>query len=113
MSKHRSIEASKHRSIEADDNFEFQVLPWPDYFGKAPKASATGRHICAAPLRVRDDLELNESIRGALGRERAGERLRSTLIGGRALVGRFLVALRGYPSMLFAHLAARDLASRS
>ncbi|MGC5163607.1 FAD-binding protein [Rhodococcus sp. DT1] len=84
--------------LEADDNFEFQVLPWPDYFGKAPNASATGRHICAAPLRVRDDLELNESIRGPLGRERAGERLRSTLIGGRALVGRFLVALRQYPN---------------
>lgn len=84
--------------LEEDDNFEFQVLPWPDYFGKAPKASASGRHICAAPLRVRDDLELNESIRGPLGRERAGERLRSTLIGGRALVGRFLVALRGYPN---------------
>ena len=34
--------------LEADEKLKFSVLPWPDYFGKAPKARADGmRHIAA------------------------------------------------------------------
>lgn len=51
------------------------------------------------PLPIADDPELNESIRGPLGRERTGDALPDTLIGGRALVGRFLIALRKYPNV--------------
>ena len=37
--------------LEADEQLKFSVLPWPDYFGKAPKARADGmRHIAAKPL---------------------------------------------------------------
>lgn len=85
--------------LEADEDLEFMVYPWPDYFGKAPKARAQGRHITPKPKHVADDPELNESIRGPLGRERLGEPLPDTLIGGRALIGRFLIALRKYPDV--------------
>ncbi|MBF0662041.1 FAD-binding protein [Rhodococcus sp. (in: high G+C Gram-positive bacteria)] len=85
--------------LESDDDLEFMIYPWPDYFGKAPKARAQGRHIIPAPLPIGDDPELNESIRGPLGRERNGDPLPDTLIGGRALVGRFLRALRKYPDV--------------
>jgi len=37
--------------LESDPNFEFAVLPWPDYFGSVPSARTDGmRHIIAAPL---------------------------------------------------------------
>ena len=37
--------------LEADEHFTFMVLPWPDYFGKAPGARLDGmRHIVAKPL---------------------------------------------------------------
>ncbi|MBS9375486.1 FAD-binding protein [Rhodococcus sp. B50] len=85
--------------LESDDDLEFMVYPWPDYFGKAPKARAQGRHIVPSPMPVADDLELNESIRGPLGRERNGEALPDVLIGGRALVGRFIIAMRKYPNV--------------
>ncbi|WP_068160814.1 FAD-binding protein [Rhodococcus phenolicus] len=85
--------------LEQDDDLAFVAYPWPDYFGKAPKASATGRHIAPVPLKVPDEPELNESIRGPLGRERNGEPLPDILIGGRALIGRFLIALRKYPDV--------------
>ncbi|MCK8671669.1 FAD-binding protein [Rhodococcus sp. HM1] len=85
--------------LEIDADLEFQVLPWPDYFGKAPKASATGRHIIPSPLSAKGIEDLNESIRGPLGRERNGEPLPGHLIGGRALVGRFLVALKKFPGV--------------
>src|SRR5690606_14283812 len=45
------------------------------------------------------DPELNESIRGPLGRERNGDPLPDMLIGGRALIGRFLIAMRKYPNV--------------
>lgn len=85
--------------LEEDDDLEFMVYPWPDYFGKAPKARADGRHITPSPLPIGHDPELNESIRGPLGRERNGEALPDMLIGGRALIGRFLIALRKYSNV--------------
>ena len=85
--------------LEIDPDLEFQVLPWPDYFGKAPKASATGRHIAPVPLSGKGIKDLNESIRGPLGRERNGEALPGYLIGGRALIGRFLLALKKFPDV--------------
>ncbi|MFZ2527470.1 MAG: FAD-binding protein [Rhodococcus sp. (in: high G+C Gram-positive bacteria)] len=85
--------------LESDADLEFQVLPWPDYFGKAPKARAGGRHIAPAPMSAKGLDDLNESVRGPLGRERTGEELPKYLIGGRALVGRFLVALKKFPDV--------------
>ncbi len=85
--------------LEADDHFEFAVLPWPDYFGAAPAARGDGmRHIVAAPLpgdRLGFDPDL---IRGPLDRERLGSPAPDLLVGGRALIGRFLAALRGFGS---------------
>ncbi|QNG20481.1 FAD-binding protein [Rhodococcus triatomae] len=83
--------------LEQDEHFSFDVLPWPDYFGKAPKASAEGRHIAPTPIPAADIGELRADLRPPLGTDRLGEPLPDMLIGGQSLIGRFLLALSTYP----------------
>ncbi|MBX7448223.1 FAD-binding protein [Mycolicibacterium sp. 3033] len=85
--------------LEADDQLKFSLLPWPDYFGRAPKARADGmRHIAAKPLKVAAAPDLRELIRGPLDTDRLGHpQPDDYFIGGRALIARFLIALRRYP----------------
>jgi succinate dehydrogenase/fumarate reductase flavoprotein subunit len=80
--------------LETDENFEFTVLPWPDYFGSAPQARLDGmRHIVATPL-PGDALGLDPGlVRGPLDTDRLGAPAPELLIGGRALIGRFLAAI--------------------
>jgi 3-oxosteroid 1-dehydrogenase len=84
--------------LEEDERFEFDVLPWPDYYGRLPHARLDGmRHTVMKPLAAERFGELAQQIRGPLDRERLGAEVPNTLIGGRALVGRFLAALTTYP----------------
>ncbi|MDH6243407.1 FAD-binding protein [Mycobacterium sp. OTB74] len=86
--------------LEADPNLKFDMLPWPDYFGKAPKARQDGqRHIAARPLKVEKAPEFRELVRGPLDSDRLGaEQPGDYYIGGRALIARFLKALQQYPA---------------
>ena len=99
--------------LEADDNFAFTVLPWPDYFGKAPDARTDGmRHIVAVP--VRDDKlgPYAGLVRGPLDNDRLGTPAPGKLFGGRALIGRFLAALSGFPdAALYRNAELVDLIS--
>lgn len=84
--------------LEEDDHFEFDVLPWPDYYGQLPHARLDGRrHTVMKPLAAKRLGELAQQVRGPLDRERLGAEAPSYLIGGRALVGRFLSAITSYP----------------
>lgn len=84
--------------LEADPAFEFTVLPWPDYFGAAPQARLDGlRHIVAAPLPGEELGPAAALVRGPLDNDRLGAPAPDLLIGGRALIGRFLAALQNYP----------------
>ncbi|MFN3006025.1 FAD-binding protein [Mycolicibacterium wolinskyi] len=85
--------------LEADANLKFSALPWPDYFGKAPKARADGqRHIAARPLAVAKAPHLRELVRGPLDADRLGaEQPDDYFVGGRALIARFLKAIEQYP----------------
>lgn len=86
--------------LESDDHFEFQAYPWPDYFGSAPKARNDGmRHVVPAPLPAAELGELHDQLRGTLDTDRLGAEPTDTLIGGRALIGRFLKALSTYPEV--------------
>lgn len=86
--------------LQADDCFEFSVLPWPDYFGKAPGARLDGlRHIVAAPLPGEILGADGALIRGPLDNDRWGAPAPDLLVGGRALIGRFLAALRRFPAV--------------
>jgi 3-oxosteroid 1-dehydrogenase len=87
--------------LEADPAFEFSVLPWPDYFGKAPQSRLDGmRHIVAAPL-PGDQLGPAASlVRGPLDNDRLGAPAPDLLIGGRALIGRFLLGLQRFPDVV-------------
>ncbi len=59
--------------LEADPNLKFVPLPWPDYYGKAPKARLDGqRHIAAKPLAVAAAPEFRDAIRGPLDTDRLG-----------------------------------------
>ncbi|OBA81586.1 3-ketosteroid-delta-1-dehydrogenase [Mycobacterium sp. 1164966.3] len=86
--------------LEADEVLKFEILPWPDYFGKAPKARLDGRrHIAVRPLRVSKAPELREVIRGPLDTDRLGAPVPDEyFIGGRALIARFLKATARYPA---------------
>jgi hypothetical protein len=84
--------------LEEDEHFEFDVLPWPDYYGRLPHARLDGlRHTVMKPLGAERLGELAHRVRGPLDRERLGAEVPKTLIGGRALVGRFLSAITSYP----------------
>jgi 3-oxosteroid 1-dehydrogenase len=85
--------------LEEDSNFEFAELPWPDYFGNAPDARADGRrHIVPTPLPASALGPFDGSVRGPLDADRLGTPAPDVLTGGRALIGRFLTALRGCPN---------------
>lgn len=85
--------------LESDPAFEFAVLPWPDYFGKAPEARLDGmRHIVAAPLPGERLGPAAALVRGPLDTDRLGAPAPDLLIGGRALIGRFLLGLQRFPN---------------
>lgn len=79
--------------LEADDGFEFVVYPWPDYFGSAPQARTTGRHIMPEPLPPDEIGALRATLRPPLPTDRSGRPLPDLLVGGQALIGRLLLAL--------------------
>ncbi|PJE09985.1 MAG: 3-ketosteroid-delta-1-dehydrogenase [Mycobacterium sp.] len=86
--------------LEQDPDLKFVPLPWPDYYGKAPKARLDGqRHIAAKPLKVAAAPELRDAIRGPLDTDRLGAPTPPDYyIGGRALIARFLKAIGQYPN---------------
>ncbi|WP_179476402.1 FAD-binding protein [Mycolicibacterium vinylchloridicum] len=86
--------------LEADaENFTFSVLPWPDYYGKAADSRGDGmRHIVANPIRGEKLGPYAGFVRGPLDHDRLGAPAPDKLFGGRALIGRFLAALAGYPN---------------
>jgi 3-oxosteroid 1-dehydrogenase len=84
--------------LEEDAHFEFDILPWPDYYGRLPHARLDGmRHTVSKPLRAERLGELADRIRGPLDRERLGAEAPKYLSGGRALIGRLLLAITSYP----------------
>ena len=86
--------------LEQDPNLKFVPLPWPDYYGKAPKARA-GR---PAPHRGQAAeggrrARIAGAIRGPLDTDRLGaETPPDYYVGGRALIARFLKAIGQYPN---------------
>ncbi len=78
--------------LEADDAFEFEWLPFPEYFD-APGRVTMGRSI--APVKIRRD-ELPEAVaalvRPPVELDRVGAGGRRTLTGGQALIARTLTA---------------------
>ncbi|MET0455304.1 MAG: FAD-binding protein [Mycobacterium sp.] len=86
--------------LEEDDSFAFKVLPWPDYFGSVRGARRDGlRHIVARALPACALGEHADRVRGPLDNERLGVAAPELLTGGRALIGRFLAAMRRYPDV--------------
>lgn len=85
--------------LEQDANIEFALLPWPDYYGKAPKAKTDGmRHMTAAPLTAEEVGSLRDSLRPPLDTDRLGAPLPESLIGGQALIARLVMAISAYPN---------------
>jgi 3-oxosteroid 1-dehydrogenase len=82
--------------LEADPAFEFQVLPWPDYFGKAPHARPNGRHIVPVPMPAERLGEQRPMLRPPLATDRGREEPPRELGGGQALIGRLLLALNKF-----------------
>ncbi|ANY22236.1 FAD-binding protein [Gordonia terrae] len=85
--------------LEKDELIQFELLPWPDYYGKAPKAKLDGmRHMTAAPLTAAEASAVRPSLRPPLDTDRLGAPLPDTLIGGQALIARLLMAISAHPN---------------
>lgn len=86
--------------LEQESDLKFQVMRWPDYYGKAPKSRGDGqRHITARPLKISKAPQFRDLIRGPLDVERRGAPVPNDYyIGGRALVARLLKAITQYPT---------------
>jgi 3-oxosteroid 1-dehydrogenase len=83
--------------LEQDPHFEFDILPWPDYFGRLPHARLDGmRHTVMKPVDAERLGGLQHRIRGPLDSERLGAAPPNTLIGGRALIGRLLMGITSH-----------------
>ena len=76
--------------LEDDEGFEFEWLPFPEYFD-APGRVSLGRSIQPVKIR-RGDLppEAAALVRPPVERDRVGAGGRTTLTGGQALIGRLL-----------------------
>jgi 3-oxosteroid 1-dehydrogenase len=79
-------------TLEADEAFEFEWLPFPEYYD-APGRVAMGRSIQPTNIR-RDELpeEVAALVRPPVERDRVGDGGRRTLTGGQALIARTLMA---------------------
>jgi 3-oxosteroid 1-dehydrogenase len=77
-------------ALEDDEGFEFEWLPFPEYFD-APGRVSMGRSIQPVKIR-RGDLppEAAALVRPPVERDRAGTGGRNTLTGGQALIARLL-----------------------
>ncbi|MFD4407483.1 FAD-binding protein [Nocardia sp. NPDC058499] len=96
--------------LEQDPALQFQILPWPDYFGNAPQVGPTWRHIIPFPLRADALGELAAEIRAPLATDRRSAPVPAELEGGRALIGRLLLALQALPAVeLKRRVACREL----
>jgi|SRR5271166_1115185 len=84
--------------LETDPAFEFQVLPWPDYYGAAPHARPKGRHIVPAPVPAERLGDMRQLLRSPLATDRGPDDPPEQLGGGQALIGRFLLALAQRPN---------------
>ena len=81
--------------LERDPNIEFEWRAFPDYY-RAPGRMDAGRAINPLDLPSSEIGDLRELIRPEPGVDRAGRsHPDETLIGGRALIGRLVLALRG------------------
>lgn len=90
--------------LESDDAFEFEWLPFPEYFD-APGRVTMGRSIQPVSIR-RDDLPAAAAalVRPPVERDRVGAGGRNTLTGGQALIARALAAfLRDGGTVLTEH----------
>lgn len=81
--------------LERNPNFQFDVYPWPDYYGNAPHSHPEGRHIISRSIAVADLGDVRPMIRPTLSTEREGQAPMDPLMGGQAMIGRALLACRG------------------
>ena len=97
--------------LEKDEHFAFDLWPWPDYYGKAPKSRGDGmRHMLPTPLAAGDVTELRALMRPPLDTERLGAPLPDVLTGGQALIARLLSGISQYPAVsLHANSALTEL----
>lgn len=94
--------ASLVEYLESDENIAFQSLPWPDYYGKAPKSRLDGmRHMTAAPLTAEAAAVVRDSLRPPLDTDRLGAPLPDDVSGGQALIARLLIATSAFPNAAF------------
>lgn len=85
--------------LESNALLQFQVYPWPDYYGIVAHTRPEGRHIIPREIAVAELGDIALEIRSPLPVERAGFKANGfgtpddMLGGGQALIGRLRLAL--------------------
>ncbi|MCW2781766.1 MAG: fumarate reductase/succinate dehydrogenase flavoprotein domain protein [Marmoricola sp.] len=77
--------------LEKDHGFEFEWLPFPEYFD-APGRVPMGRSIQLKNIKRAELGDIADLLRPPIERDRAGEPGRNTLSGGQSLIGCLLAA---------------------
>jgi 3-oxosteroid 1-dehydrogenase len=96
--------------LERSPWLEFEWRPFPDYFCEAPGALPAGRSIYALDFDGTGHEKILEHLRQPLTPERGGWREPApTVIGGRALLARLLVALAETDAVLHRQTALESL----
>lgn len=81
-------------------DLQFEYQPFPDYFEAEGRVHG-GRGIFAAPLPLNRAADVAETIRPPVPQDRFGLKLdRTELVGGQALIGRLLLALRRHTDVV-------------
>jgi succinate dehydrogenase/fumarate reductase flavoprotein subunit len=81
--------------LERNPVFQFDVYPWPDYYGNVANSHAEGRHIISRSISAAELGAVRDMIRPTLSTEREGQTPMDPLMGGQAMIGRALLACHG------------------
>lgn len=83
--------------LERSPHLQFTWMPFPDYYGDrgCPPAHARGRDVLLDPLPMAELGEFEGKLRLSMASDIAGLSEPDPLLGGRALVGRLLLAVAG------------------
>ncbi|MFE7359235.1 FAD-dependent oxidoreductase [Streptomyces sp. NPDC057543] len=94
--------------LEGNRHLRFRYAAFPDYYD-APGRFDRGRSVMPEDIDAADLGDLMDVLRPSWAADRLGAEVpRTRLVGGQALVGRFLLALRETPGVRLSHSTALD-----
>lgn len=96
--------------FEKSPHLQFMWFAFPDYYAdRGPPAHSVGRDIAPLPLPIAEMGDLGDKLRLSMAADVGGETEFDPLVGGRALMGRMLLAVRDAGAELRLNSALQDV----